>query len=105
MLDSQHAESQQRDWKPVQLEQMRMVGVGVLLNSALYLFCAFVAGIYYGNGSAWKLALAAMGVTYLCYDAQLMTLCQGIRLRVLIPAFTIVSMLLGLAAGLALLFL
>lgn len=45
---------------------------GAFLNSALYLTCAFVAGLMTGNPIAWRAALASMGLAFLCYVFQLM---------------------------------
>ena len=73
--------------------------IGVLLNSALYLVCCFVAGLVVRNGWAWRLAIAAMGMTYLCYLVQLAGAPHG---RTVILAGY--SILLGAAAGIALLF-
>lgn len=47
-----------------------LVGVGVIVNSALYLLCVFVSGMLQGNPWAWKGAIAAFGLTYLTYFAQ-----------------------------------
>lgn len=44
---------------------------GALLNSALYLSAAFMAGLVTQHGIAWKLALATIGLTYLSHVAQL----------------------------------
>lgn len=86
---------------------------GALANSALYLWCAFLAGLASGNGAAWKFALAAMGVTYLSYFVQapivLEVTIDGSCARVTYaPAWLRVSVLylsiaLGVFAGVALL--
>jgi hypothetical protein len=73
--------------------------IGALINSALYLACVFIAGIVTAHPLAWKLALVAMGMTYLSHYAQLTTLAE-------IVAIVLVSLSIafGLFAGLALLF-
>lgn len=78
--------------------------VGALINSALYLACVFIAGIVTAHPIAWKLALVAMGVTYL---QHLTTLpdpsgwLPTLRFRLIM---VLLSIALGLAAGIALLF-
>lgn len=75
---------------------MSPIFVGILLNSALYLSGCFIAGLVTGNPVAWRLALAAMGIVYICYCLQ------GIGHR-LSGAVTWLSVALGAAAGLSLL--
>lgn len=48
----------------------RFLATGGMLNSALYLSGCFIAGLYTANGTAWRLSLAALGATYLTYNAQ-----------------------------------
>jgi arginine exporter protein ArgO len=73
------------------------VYVGLLLNSALYLVCVFVAGIFTHNALSWKLAIATMGVCYLCYLAQDMAASRRVA-----GALVVLSIILGVAAGLLL---
>ena len=47
-----------------------MMAIGVLLNSALYLLTVFVMGVVLDQVWAWKLAIAAIGCTYLLYVCQ-----------------------------------
>lgn len=75
-----------------------VMAAGVLINSALYLNGVFVAGLVEGNLWAWKLALAAFGVTYLSYLAQFIR--EG---SILAVGAVWLSIALGAAAGLALL--
>lgn len=78
--------------------------VGALLNSAIYLACVFFAGIVVGDPLAWKLALAAMGVTYLSHILQLPAP-SGRHLPMSIMFLAVIaSVVLGIAAGVALLF-
>lgn len=77
---------------------MNFVYIGVLLNSALYLTGCFVAGLVLQNAFAWRLALAAAGLAYLGYVAQTLG-----RWGYTAPVFVVVSMVLGVAAGLVLL--
>lgn len=75
---------------------MTLSAVGALLNSALYLVCTFTAGLATGHPMAWKLSLAAMGVTFFVYVLTAKpkaALCA-----------VYLSWVLGAAAGLALLF-
>lgn len=51
-----------------------ILAAGVLLNSAIYLVSVFVAGLILRNGVAWKLALVAMGGTFLLYMVQCVAL-------------------------------
>lgn len=82
-----------------------VVAVGVLLNSALYLSACLALGVIAQRPMVWRLALAAIGVTYLSYllhsvadhDAQ-DAFARLARLMVYL------SIALGVLAGLALLF-
>jgi hypothetical protein len=71
---------------------------GLLLNSALYLVCVFVAGIVTEDGFTWRCAIAAMGATYVCYLVQL----AGAPLIVRVAALWL-SIALGVVAGASLL--
>lgn len=82
---------------------MNPIHVGALLHSALYLGGCFLAGAVAHNGAAWRLALAAMGVTYLGYLLQIMAE-RSTRFDGLITPMVGLSNLLGFAAGIALLF-
>ena len=89
---------------------------GIQVNSALYLTMAFVAGLVSGHPLAWKLALAAIGVTYLSYTLQMPKLVAEypndptprvvyFRFQRAIAQFMVIwSIALGAAAGIALLF-
>lgn len=85
---------------------MSPVVVGAIVNSALYLVCAFAAGLTFGPRIAWQLALAAMGVTYLSYIAQMRPLfIEGSPMaRTLASTLVCLSIVLGATAGIALLF-
>lgn len=41
--------------------------LGAIINSALYLSAVFVAGISTDHPDAWKLAIVAIGMTYLSH--------------------------------------
>jgi hypothetical protein len=71
---------------------------GLQLNSALYLVSAFGAGIILERPAAWRLALAAMGITYLSYLVQ-----YNWPGRLCAPV-TWASIILGVAAWITLLF-
>ncbi len=75
---------------------MNQISIGVLLNSALYLAGCVAAGLVTGNTWAWRLALAALGATYISYALQI-----GDH-RMAAPAVWL-SIGLGFAAGLKLL--
>jgi hypothetical protein len=77
-------------------ELQRIFAFGVMLNSALYLEACFMAGLFLSNPVAWRLAIAAMGVTYLSYSTQFV---EHWSRRYLLIA----SIVLGAAAGLSLL--
>lgn len=79
---------------------MPFIMIGCLLNSALFLTCVFVTGLVTGHVVARDLAIAAMGVTYLSYMAQLR---PGQTDNISIVAVAL-SVVLGAASGLALLF-
>lgn len=72
--------------------------LGVLLNSALYLGCVFVAALVERNHAAEYSAITAFGITYLSYLMQLAKLPL-----IAIQAVVAASVGLGVAAGLALL--
>lgn len=74
--------------------------VGALLNSALYLLCTFAAGLATGHPMAWKLALVAMGVTYL---SHMLSLIPSVS-RELCQTIVAASIAFGAAAGITLLF-
>lgn len=71
---------------------------GAVINSALYLFAVFVAAIVTAHPVAMKFSIAAFGVTYLSYIAQL-TWSQHLA-----SSLVWVSIMLGIFAGLLLLF-
>jgi hypothetical protein len=81
------------------VNQQALVYVGLFVNGALYLAGCFVAGIVAGNPWAWRLALAAAGVTYLCYLAQTVPNAPHAILVFLL----LLSIALGATAGLSLL--
>lgn len=73
--------------------------IALVVNSALYLVLIFLAGIFWENRWAAILSIATAGVCYLAYSAELvpapdwaLRLCMGM------------SIFLGAAAGIALLF-
>jgi hypothetical protein len=76
---------------------------GALLNSALFLMGVFVAGLVTAHPLAWKLALAAMAVTFLSHLVQLGEMnIQVLRLAAI--ALIVLSWLLAVAGAIALLF-
>jgi hypothetical protein len=81
---------------------------GIQVNSALYLAGCFLAGLATQNGWAWRLALAAMGVTYLSYLIQAQEERDIYAAIVAGPTYAVyvvyASIALGVLAGFALLF-
>jgi hypothetical protein len=76
--------------------------VGALINSALYMLCAFAAGLVTNHPLAWKLALAAMGVAFFTH---LISMLRDSRLAINVAeCLAVISWLLGAASGIALLF-
>lgn len=70
-----------------------------IVNSALYLGAVFIAAIVDHNLIARNVCITAMGATYLSYLIQI-----GGKRNFLGTAVIVVSIILGTAAGLALLF-
>jgi len=70
---------------------------GAQLNSAIYLAGCFIGGMYSWHPLAWKFAIAAAGVTYLSYLAQITGMPR------LANGVTVISIVLGATAGIALL--
>lgn len=87
---------------------MNPIHLGILLNSALYLFCVWYAGLFHDKPAAWKFAIIAMGVTYVSYCLQLTASLPDLRPAWLtswvIASVVGWSVVFGVAAGLALLF-
>lgn len=77
--------------------------VGALINSAIYLLCVFVAGIVTNHPAAWKFAVVAIGVTYLSHMISIHA-GRSIVLRDIATATVVMSIALGAAAGILLLF-
>lgn len=73
---------------------------GALINSALYLICVFAAGLMSGNQASWKMALIAMGVTYISHLVQI----GGFVSRNLCMGIVMLSIVFGAGAGILLLF-
>lgn len=81
------------------IDTQRILAAGLIVNAALYLLCVFTAGIVTGNAWAWKLALVAMGVTYLSYFGQIVY-ADYWRTN---AGLVVLSVLLGAASGFVLL--
>lgn len=81
----------------------RLLVIGLYINSALYLTGTFVAGIVTQHPWAWRASLASAGVSYIAYALQLPSPGKpetpGLNLLAVL-----LSVALGLAAGLILLF-
>jgi ABC-type proline/glycine betaine transport system permease subunit len=78
---------------------------GAMLNSALYLIAVFVAGIVTGHDGAWQLAIFALGLTYVSYTVSLWipAFPESFLVRALHVVSALLSIVIGLFAGLALL--
>ena len=80
----------------------REMAIGVLLNSALYLIGCFVIGLVLQRIVVCELAVATAGLAYLGYYAQLRHSFQPQPLIMTAAlTFVAISMVLGVAAGLA----
>lgn len=80
--------------------------LGALLNSALYLVCVFVAALLWHADVAAKVAIVALGVTYLSHLCVVIyefdrTRANSYRIA---TAFVWLSIIAGTGAGLLLLF-
>lgn len=76
----------------------RLIANWCAISGTVYLVMVFAVGLILGNKIAWVLAIAAMGVNYMSYSAQLL------HLRPMIPGtLVIASFMVGATAGLALL--
>lgn len=88
------------DVTPADIDTRRWLTIALLLNSALYLTAAFIAGLVLGNRFAWAFALASCGCCYLAPMVQL----AAPQYRRIAIIFVGSSIGFGIAAGLALLF-
>lgn len=79
-------------------DMQKILAYGLFINSALYLVGVFVAGMRFHNDFAWKMALASAGFTYVGYMVQFLELPRAVS-----GTAVTFSVVLGLAAGLALL--
>ena len=77
--------------------------VGILVNSAIYLGACFVAGLYTGNAWAWRASIAALGLTYLSYNFQVLDEKIGRNSSPVTLAAVWGSVFFGLVAGILLL--
>lgn len=48
----------------------RILVVGIYISAALYLTGCFVVSLFVQHGHAWKVAIAAAGVSFISYVAQ-----------------------------------
>ena len=83
-----------QDWTRGQI----VIAVGALVNSALYLSFVAVLGFLYANPVAALMSVAAMGVAFLGYSHRLCSANATVT-----NALTALSWILGVAAGLWLL--
>lgn len=79
---------------------LNAITLGGLINSALYFAAVFVAAIVEGNWLASRLVIAAIGVTFLAYMLQI---ARGADDKIA-GGVGLASILLGVAAGVPLLF-
>ncbi len=77
----------------------KFLAIGIYLNSSLYYAGVFIAGMVTGNQVAWKLALTGVGICYFLYVSQVLGSSRWTQLTLMW-----LSVVLGIAGGLALLF-
>lgn len=80
----------------------RLLAYAVLLNGTVYCSLVFAAGFMTGNPLAWKTAIATIGLCWVCYAGEYLSGFGESFRRVAMLASGL-SILTGLAAGLALL--
>lgn len=80
----------------------KLLAHAVLLNSVAYCTLIFIAGIHVGNPAAWKLAIATLGLCWICYAGEYLS-GYGLSFRRAAQLASGLSILTGLGAGLALL--
>ena len=83
---------------------MNLPVIGAMINSALYLVAVFIAAFIMGKDLAWKLDVAACGITYLSYVMMAAGQVREKPAMMLANALVWLSIALGAAAGIALLF-
>lgn len=79
-------------------QDQKFLAIGVYINSALYLGAIFVAGLVVGNVWARNAAIFAMGLSYIAYYVQIAALPYTAQIGA-----TVLSIIVGVAAGLLLL--
>ena len=72
--------------------------IAAMAHNALYLVMVIVAGLVSGHGLSWRLGIMALGMTALCYSAQVWRSDQISKVTMAL------SWGLGVLAGLTLLF-
>ncbi len=92
--------ARQADQVAADAETRRFLTIALLINSALFLIAAFVAGLMLGNRVAWGAALLSCGLSYLAPMWQLIM--PGERWAAM--GLVMLSVMFGTIAGAALLF-
>lgn len=80
----------------------KLLAHAVLINSVAYCTLVFIAGIHIGNPAVWKLAATTLGLCWVCYAGEYLS-GHGLSFRRVAMVASGMSILTGLAAGLALL--
>ena len=83
-------------------EAQRFVMISTIINSALYCLCIVIAGVIWGNSLAVLLAIATLGVSYLCTTVQTVFDLNAPLVRLLVLVLLAISIATGVSAGLAL---
>jgi arginine exporter protein ArgO len=95
-----------------QIERARaafhLAGIGLVVNSALYLLMVFASAVIFGQRAVLVVTIAAAGVTYLSYVAQIAfhnaSAPHNLQAYRKAQAATMLSIVLGTLAGLMLAF-
>ncbi len=80
----------------------KLLGAAILLNGAVFSVLAFVAGVMTGNPMAWKMAIATVGWSWVCYAAEYLSGGHAIFRGIAVVA-CILSIAFGVIAAQALL--
>lgn len=91
-------------WNPRKMltDLQKLLAHAVLINSVVYCALVFVAGLHTSNPAAWKLAIATLGLCWVCYAGEYLS-GYGESYRRAAMVASGLSILTGLGAGLTLL--
>jgi uncharacterized protein (DUF486 family) len=97
--DFEQSQARQLEQDRAAAAEHRLLIIALLINSALYLTGAFIAGLMLGNRIAWLCALTSAGLCYIGPMFQLAAPAQRTYALVIV----VLSIVFGVAAGVALL--